>query len=141
MIIALIAGALFRSAEKKTSKAGNPFVVATMKIKSGETLQWCRITAFSESAQTELMRLTDGDSLSAQGQLKAEIYTKEGCEPRVSLSIIADQVLALRQPSKDRKPKAPEPRPQDAKPRQERCAGQWTPGGGPNDDLPFGDAR
>jgi single-stranded DNA-binding protein len=142
MIFALVTGSLYRSAEKKTSKAGNPFVVATMKIKSGETLQWCRITAFSELTQTELMRLTDGDGVSVQGSLKIELYAKEpGDPPTLSLSIIADQILALRQPPRERKAKAPELPSNDTRSRQERCSGTWAPGGGPNDDIPFGDAR
>jgi single-stranded DNA-binding protein len=48
------------------------------------------------------MRLTDGDSLSVQGAMKVELYQPEGGEARVSLSIIADHVLALRQPPKER---------------------------------------
>jgi single-stranded DNA-binding protein len=142
MIAALISGSLYRSAEKKASKAGNPFVVATMKIKSGETLQWCRITAFSEPTQTELMRLTDGDGVSVQGTLKIEPYAKEpGGPPKLSLSIIADQILALRQPAKQSNAKAPELPSNDTLSRQERCSGTWAPGGGPNDDIGFGGMR
>ena len=58
--------------------------------------------AFSESIQAELMRLADGDAISVQGALKAELYDKDG-EKRLSLSIIADNVLALLQLSKARK--------------------------------------
>jgi hypothetical protein len=56
------------------------------------------VTAFSESVQTELMRLADGDSCCVQSAFKAELYQREAGEARVSLSIIADHVLALRQP-------------------------------------------
>ena len=44
------------------------------------------------------MRLADGDSCCVQGAFKAELYQREAGEARVSLSIIADHVLALRQP-------------------------------------------
>jgi hypothetical protein len=40
-------------------------------------------------------------------------------------------VLALRHPPRERKP-------QDTRPRQERLAGSWAPGDGPNDGIPFG---
>jgi hypothetical protein len=60
------------------------------------------VLAFSESIQAELMRLADGDAISVQGALKAELYDKDG-EKRFSLSIIADYVLALLQLSKARK--------------------------------------
>jgi single-stranded DNA-binding protein len=94
----LVTGALFKAPEQRTSKAGKPFVTATIKAKDGDSAQWWRVIAFSESAQAELMRLTDGDALSVQGGLKVEIYAKDGGEPKLSLSITADHVLALRQP-------------------------------------------
>jgi single-stranded DNA-binding protein len=130
-VFALVSGSLFRAPEQRTSKTGKPFVTATIRAKDGEASQWWRVTAFSETAQAELMRLTDGDNVSIQGAFKAELYQPEGGEPKVSLSIIADRVLALRQPPMERKPK-------DTRPRQERLAGSWSPGDGPNDPIPFG---
>jgi single-stranded DNA-binding protein len=100
---AIVTGALFRAPEQRTSKSGKPFVTATIRAKDGEASQWWRITAFSETAQAELMRLVDGDACSVQGAFKAELYQPEGGEAKVSLSIIADRVLALRQPPKERK--------------------------------------
>jgi hypothetical protein len=100
MTYALVSGILFKPPEQRTSKAGRPFAVATLRVKDGEALQWWRVAAFSEPAQAELMRLGDGDACSAQGAFKAELYQPEGGEPKVSLSIVADQVLALRQPPK-----------------------------------------
>jgi single-stranded DNA-binding protein len=102
-VLALVCGSLFRAPEQRTSKTGKPFVTATILAKDGEASQWWRVTAFSETAQAELMRLTDGDTVSIQGAFKAELYQPEGGDPRVSLSIIADHVLALRQPPRERK--------------------------------------
>jgi single-stranded DNA-binding protein len=132
-VFALVTGQLFRAPEQRTSKAGKPFTTATIRAKDGDASQWWRVTAFSETAQAELMRLGDGDACSVQGAFKAELYQPEGGEPKVSLSIAADRVLALRQPPRERKPTASG----DARPRQERLAGSWAPGGGPNDDIPF----
>jgi hypothetical protein len=42
-------------------------VTATLKAKDSETSQWWKVLAFSETTQAELMRLGDGDALSAQG--------------------------------------------------------------------------
>jgi hypothetical protein len=82
------------------------------------------VLAFSESVQAELMRLTDGDALSVQGALKAETYEKDGAT-KLSLSVVADHVLALRKPPKAR-------REHD---RQERGASQQS---APFDDtVPF----
>ncbi len=135
MIAALVTGVLFRSTESRTAKSGKPFVAASTRIKDGDGSQFVRIVAFSESAQNELLRLHDGDCLSVQGQLTASIYTSADGNAKVSLSIIANNVLALRQLPKERKAPSPEP----AGSRQQRLAGSWqSPTDGPDDDIDFG---
>jgi single-stranded DNA-binding protein len=104
----LVSGAIFRQPEQRTSRAGKPFVTATIKAKDGAAAQFWRVTAFSESAQEEMLRLSDGDAVSAQGSMKAELYRPDGGEPRLSLSMVADQVLALRLPQHKRERKAPD---------------------------------
>jgi single-stranded DNA-binding protein len=101
-VFALVSGSLFRAPEKKTSKSGKDYVTATIRAKDGDASQFWRVTAFSESAQAELMRLVDGDAVSVQGPLKVETYEKDGAT-KLSLSVVADRVLALRQPPKARK--------------------------------------
>jgi single-stranded DNA-binding protein len=129
-IHALISGTLFRPPEQRTSKSGKQFVTATIRVKDGEAAQWWRVTAFSETAQAELMRLGDGDALSVQGSFKAELYDKDG-DKRLSLSLVADCVLALRQQRRTKS--AP-----DTRSRQERLAGSWqSPADGPYDDIGF----
>jgi Single-strand binding protein family len=73
----LISGTLFRPPEVRTSKAGKPFVTATLKAKdggpstgSGQASQWWKVLAFSETAQAELMRMADGEAISFKGTLK-----------------------------------------------------------------------
>lgn len=103
--IALITGKLFKSPERKTSKAGTAYVTATMKARDGDSQQFWRLTVFSNSAQDELMRLDDGDALSCQGAMRAEVYTPEGGEPRVSLSLVVDNVIGAKPKPKQRQPK------------------------------------
>jgi hypothetical protein len=106
----LITGTLFRAPEQKVSKTGKPFVVATIRAKDGESSQWWKVLSFSESGGAELMRLSDGDAVSAQGALKVETYERDG-ETRISMTCIADAVLPLRPAPKQRKAKEPaEPR-------------------------------
>jgi single-stranded DNA-binding protein len=93
----LVSGSLFHAPEQRTSKAGKPFVTATIKSKDGEAVQWWKIVAFAECAQAELLRLGDGDAVACQGALKIETYEKDG-ETKIALSIIANNVLALRKP-------------------------------------------
>jgi single-stranded DNA-binding protein len=128
----LVSGSLFRPPEQRTSKAGKPFTTATIRAKDGEASQWWKVVAFSESAQAELSRLSDGDALSIQGALKVETYERDGAT-KLSLSVIAEHVIALRQPPRQR-----ERKPADAKPpmsRRERIAG--VPDPSLNDDVPF----
>ena len=137
MTAALITGSLFKAPESRTSKTGRPFVTATIKVRDGEALQWWRVTVFSESAQAELLRLVEGDTLSAQGHLTAGLYAKEGAEVKITFSLVADFVLALRQPPRKPKPKAPStPTPDRSRP--DRGADSWQrPLDGPDDSIPF----
>jgi single-stranded DNA-binding protein len=113
-------------------------VSATIRAKDGDGSQFVHILAFSESVQVELLRLQNGDALSAQGPLKVETYTANDGATKISLSLIADHVLALRRPPRECKAKEPAP---DARSRQERCAGSWrSPADGPDDAIPFGGA-
>lgn len=132
MIAALINGSLFRACEQRTSKAGKLYATGVVRVKDGDGSLFIRITAFGETAQTELLRLQDGDALACQGNLKAQIYSGSS-EPRISLNLMVDSVLALRPVPKERKPKAPP----DRHTRQERLAGTWTPDAGPSDGIPF----
>lgn len=130
---AIVTGSLFKAPEQRTSKAGKLFVTAIVKVSKGEVFEWWRIAAFSESARTELLRLADGDAISVQGPFRAEVFEKDG-EHRISLSITADQVLALRQPPKSRAAKMPAA--SDARSKAERQRGTWSgPTDGPNDSL------
>jgi single-stranded DNA-binding protein len=130
----LIHGHLFRQAEQRMSKAGKPYATATIRAKDGDGSQWWKVLTFSESAGAELLRLADGDAVSVQGALRVETYEREGVT-KLSLTCIADQVLALRQPPRQREKKSAEPKPVDARSRQERCAGISDPA--LDDAVPF----
>lgn len=147
---ALVTGQLFRAPQSRTSKAGKPFITATLKAKDGDGAQWWKLLVFSETAQAELLRLSDGDALAVQGTLKVELYQPEGGEPRLSLSIVADHVLALRQPQRQRERKAAgesneagnyqdgaghEKRASDSRGRAERIQGDGVDHFG--DEIPF----
>jgi single-stranded DNA-binding protein len=141
MIATLVTGALFRSAESRMAKSGRAYLKATLKEGAGDEVRWINITCFSDIASAELLRLTDGDCLSVQGPLTANIYTANDGTAKLGLSIVANHVLALRQLPKERKAKAQEPAPQDTRSRQQRLTGSWqSAADGPNDDIPFGGA-
>jgi single-stranded DNA-binding protein len=102
----LVSGALSRAPELKTSKSGKAYVTATVKLAADGAAEFWSILAFSESAQAELTRLGEGDKVSAQGSLKVEPYTGRDGQTRINRTVLADHVLALRQPPRERKPSA-----------------------------------
>lgn len=146
----LISGVIFRAPERRTSKAGNPFVTATVQVRDGDAFQWWKVLAFSESLSEELVRLGAGDAVAVQGTMRAEPYQKNG-ETRVGYSITAMQVTALRaaRKAKDAGKREPatkpagkpqrQPEPQ-RQPAQERHPMDRYSGGGADgldDDIPF----
>jgi single-stranded DNA-binding protein len=97
---ALVTGTLFRPPER-TSKSGKAFVTATLVAKDGESGAFWSVVAFNAEAIAALMRLDAGDSFSVQGAFTIDEYEKDG-EKRFSRKLVADHVLALRQPPKPR---------------------------------------
>ena len=59
--------------------------------------------AFNEAVQSELARLKEGDKITAQGAFKVEAYMARDRQTKLSRTIFADNVLALRQPPRERR--------------------------------------
>ncbi len=132
----LITGTLFRPPEQRTSKYGLPFATATLRVKYSEDVQWWKILAFGESAQAELMRMFEGSAIACQGALRVDTYQTESGETKVSLTCLADSILALNSRPKERKPQ--EATAPDTRTREERCRGEWRDErDGPNDEIGF----
>jgi single-stranded DNA-binding protein len=107
--VVLASGVLHKKPERKTSKSGNAFVAATLRVREADArYQYWSLRSFDTASQDELLRLDEGDSVSVQGLLRAEIYKPEGGEPRLSMTVIVDQALAAK----------PKPRPRDEAPRK-----------------------
>ena len=104
---ALISGTIFREPQQRVSQSGKQYVVATIKATTTDNSgsDFWSIMCFSASAGDELLRLGLNEKLAVQGSLKIETFEKNG-ETRISRTIFCDHVLALRQPPKERKPKA-----------------------------------
>jgi hypothetical protein len=133
----LITGTLFRAAEQKTSQAGKRYVTATVKAASvdASNSEFWSILAFSETAQAELLRLGAGEKLSAQGSLKLTTFESGNGEVRISRTVFADSILALRAPPKAKKPKPAET--STARTPLERVNILPAAGGDLDDDIPF----
>jgi single-stranded DNA-binding protein len=129
---ALVSGALFRAPELKTAKTGKSYVTATIKVAADNAVDFWSVLAFGESAQAELMRLGEGDEISAQGSFKVEPYTARDGQTRINRTLFADHILALRQPPRERKSKA------SAAPAPEAVQSNGNGSGREfDDDIPF----
>jgi hypothetical protein len=92
---ALATGSLWDAPERRQSKNGNSFVLASLKVKVGaEEVRTVKILAFSEHVQNELMQLHHVDALSVTG--RAEIWEPENRGARISMTIFSESVLPLR---------------------------------------------
>jgi single-stranded DNA-binding protein len=60
-----------------------------------EQATWWQVTAFDEAAD-DLLKLEAGDAISISGSFTAEVYAKDGSEPRVSFRIIVDRIASPR---------------------------------------------
>ncbi len=105
---ALVTGALFRKPETRTSKGGKPFVTGTIRDNGGEgnASRYFKFVAFDAAPIAELSRLSDGDAVAVQGSLAVEEFGAKDGVRKFALKIVADHVVALRQPPKKREPKA-----------------------------------
>jgi single-stranded DNA-binding protein len=102
----LVSGSLWKTPEQRSSsKTGRVFVTATLRVgaENGNGEFW-QMTAFSQSVQSELLRLSAGDALSCQGKLEIKTYTAADGTTKVGRSIVADSVLALHAPPREKKP-------------------------------------
>jgi single-stranded DNA-binding protein len=107
-VFVLVSGALFKNPEMKTSKSGKTYATASIRTASADNTaaDFWNLLVFSETVAAELMRLSEGDKLAAQGSLKLEIYNN-----KISRTVFVDAILALRAPPREKKPKAAKPAP------------------------------
>jgi hypothetical protein len=79
-------------------------------------------------------RLGVGDALAAQGKAKIELWHPDGGEVKISRTVFADQVLALKAPPRERK-KMPAAAPllDEGPAKEETASGSAFF----NDDIPF----
>ena len=130
----LISGSIFKEPQQRTSQSGKRYVVATLKAAAADntTSDFWSVLAFGDTAGAELMRLAVGERVTIQGGLKIELYTANDGATKISRTIFCDHAMALRQPPKERKPKAAKPAPTSSESPTEK-----TPSSFYDDDIPF----
>ena len=92
---ALLSGTLFRRPEVKTSAGGRQYLRCTVRDGAGDDTSWWAITAFDDAVIASIAALDRGSPIAVAGPMSAAIYAGER-GARVSLSIVAHQVVSLR---------------------------------------------
>ncbi len=96
MIRALLTGTLHADPESRTSKTGKPYCTARLKADSGDgNMVWCSLIAFGQEGE-RLAMLKAGTAISVSGRAKLSSWLGKSGEPAAGLSVVVDEVAALR---------------------------------------------
>ena len=95
MIRALVTGTLYEPPVARVSKNGKPFTTAKLKADSNEGLVWCSLIAFGAEAEA-LAEQRANAALSVAGRVTPNAWLDKAGEPKAGLSLVVDQVAALR---------------------------------------------
>jgi single-stranded DNA-binding protein len=121
MIRALLTGVLYGAPEPRTAKSGKAFVTGKLRADDGKGGSvFCSLVAFNEQAD-RLALLPAGAALSVSGKAEVQAWTGKDGNPAAGLSVVVDDLAALK----------PKPRP--------RTAPALAPAGF-DDDLAFGES-
>ena len=93
---ALITGTLYGDPQARTSQAGKPFTTAKVRAdgKDGAVL-WISVVAFGDLAD-RLLTMRANNALALSGKLEVSAYTAKDGTPAAGLSVVADELAALK---------------------------------------------
>ena len=145
MIDALVSGRLVGKPVERTSKNGNRFAIAKIRVPSrdADTI-WVSVITFSTTCVDALMALADGEAIAIAGELTPKMWTDKSGVVKPSLDLVAHAVLSAydvkrRRAASSSSTKAA--RDAEPQPQSSTHAGAATPVAGndadPNDDIPF----
>jgi len=110
MIRAMVSGTLHGDPQTRTSRGGQPFTTARMKADTGDgNMVWCSVIGFGDVGE-RLATLKSGAAISVSGRAKLSSWLGKDGSPSAGLSLVVDEVAALRG----------KPRPRDAAPPDRR---------------------
>ena len=109
MIRALLTGILYGEPQARTSKSGSQFATAKVKAdgKDGAVL-WISIVAFNDLAE-RLLTLRPNNAVAISGKLEVSAYTAKDGSPAAGLSVVCDELAALKAKPRPKPSPAPAP--------------------------------
>lgn len=108
MIDALISGKVVGTPSQRTSKNGNHFTVAKVRVPNGDEAMFCNVICFAVGVQAALLALGDGDAVALAGSLKVGTWQAKDGTHRASLDMTVTQVLPAYHVTKKRRAMQPE---------------------------------
>jgi len=132
---AIVAGALAKAADLRTSKNGNSFATFSIRESLNGSSRWWQAITFDENAIEAVKELAVGEPIAVACQIDAEIYAPAGSESRINWRITVDAVLTAR-----RRPKARQAHDKTPSTGREIAAASWAAPpniGGAGDNGPF----
>lgn len=109
MIRALLTGVLYGAPESRTAKSGKAFVTAKVRADDGKGGSvFCSLVAFGDQAD-RLATLPAGAALSASGKAEVQAWISKAGEPQAGLSLVVDELSALKPKPRPRAAPAPSP--------------------------------
>ena len=96
MIDGLVAGRLYREAERRTDKAGKAYSLAKVRASTAEgELLFVNVIAFDDDLCASLHRLHDGDSVALSGSLNPRVWTDKQGNARPALDMVAHRLISM----------------------------------------------
>ena len=129
---AVVSGFLFRVPASKTSRAGKPYIFATIREGAGDAIRWWKCFAFSESTIDEFLRLWMAIQSLSRGSSIASSTRPRGQRP-ASVGRSLPTRFCPPRPGRRRDRK----RSRESVTRRERTAINSPHPGRLNDDIPF----
>lgn len=98
----IITGKLTRNPQFKTSKQGNPYVWMLLSVPTEQERLSASVLGFEQVAET-MGKLNEGDEVAVTGTATINQWEKDDGTIRVSLNVMASQVMTMYQHRKKKK--------------------------------------
>ena len=99
----LITGKLTQNPQLKTSKNGNPYTWMLLSIPTEQERTSASVLGFDSSVIEVMGKLSNGDEIAVTGTANINQWEKDDGTVRVSLNVIASQVMTMYQHRKKKK--------------------------------------
>lgn len=99
----IITGKLTQNPQRKTSKNGNPYVWMLLSVPTEQERTSASVLGFDSGVIDVMGKLSNGDEIAVTGTATINQWEKDDGTIRVSLNVIASQVMTMYQHRKKKK--------------------------------------